>query len=239
MGRKISEPDLDNLRLSSSPRSVAHYGAHADNGGRWIKSGLNIFSLLVAAVVGALGIKIADNLPELWTTVSSAWQGPSCENTKNLKLVHGEISGTSFLPETATPSGTYRFDPARVADEDPGTAWVEGVDGFGEGQKLTITLPETYDVRFLCIVNGYPLEPKLFQRNGRVRTVDVRTDQGNLSGSTLNDPPGDDLLESQQLNIPAGPTTMIELTIKKVYPSLGQDRFEDTAVAEVAVYAAD
>ncbi|WP_431951433.1 NADase-type glycan-binding domain-containing protein [Nocardia lijiangensis] len=200
-----------------------------------MKAVLNIFTLLLAAVVGAVGVQIADNIPRFWTAISSVWRAPNCENPKGLRLVQGEATTSSVLPSTETPRGTFRYDAKNVLDNDSGTAWVEGVPGWGIGQQLTIQLPQTLDVRLVCVVNGLPLDDNLYRRNGRVKSFDVRTDRGERLDSRLTDEAID---VPQAIEIPPGPTARIELTVREVYVGKGQDRFDDTAVAEVLVYAA-
>ena len=68
------------------------------------------------------------------------------------------------------------YHPNYVGDDDPKTAWVEGVPGSGAGQwvRLQVTpLDGTTRVR-LKIRNGYQKSKELFAANARAKDVVVR-----------------------------------------------------------------
>lgn len=49
--------------------------------------------------------------------------------------------GASSALESENPLLISRYDPGKALDEDPATAWVEGVPGPGSGEKYYIALP--------------------------------------------------------------------------------------------------
>ncbi|MFG3621486.1 NADase-type glycan-binding domain-containing protein [Nocardia sp. NPDC047654] len=205
----------------------------------WTGTMAHIASLLVAAIVGAVGVKIADNIPHFWVKLSSPWREPTCENPKGLEVVTpSEATASSALPPTDTNIATFSFDANLTIDDDTGTAWAEGAPEWGTGERLKLILPATRDVQLLCVINGYPLEEDLFWRNGRVESFNVRTASGERLDSRLPDATKGHIETPQKLDIPPGPTNWIELEINKVYKAKGQIRYKDTTVAEVKVYSA-
>src|SRR6185312_7841553 len=78
-------------------------------------------------------------------------------------LRSASASATSFL-QNDWNRYQENYHPSYVLDENPATAWVEGVDGYGEGQSLTLPLSPLSSARALRlrIWNGYQKSKDLF-----------------------------------------------------------------------------
>ena len=69
-----------------------------------------------------------------------------------------------------------------LIDENPATAWVEGVDGYGEGETLDFCMACNFDydcgsenIYKINIVNGYAKNETTFKNNSRVKELEVHT----------------------------------------------------------------
>ena len=99
------------------------------------------------------------------------------------------LQGKSFGPGYGASSvldaqeGIYRsrYDVDKAMDEDPATAWVEGVAGPGEGESYWIGLEHYPEA--LGFINGYAKNRSLFDKNYRVQSLKVQVFAAvNLSG---------------------------------------------------------
>lgn len=73
------------------------------------------------------------------------------------------------------------YSVENLVDGNPATAWVEGVDGYGEGQTLEFCMACNYDyacgaeqISKIHIVNGYAKNEATFKNNSRVNELEVR-----------------------------------------------------------------
>lgn len=104
--------------------------------------------------------------------VSIDWRTKKEEKKSNeLGFFHNPCSqGTTPLHASSTlksqGSKTYKLE--NVADEDPMTAWVEGVKGYGIGEWF-----EVKAITVNTIYNGYQSSIKNFQSNSRVKRFKV------------------------------------------------------------------
>lgn len=167
----------------------------------------------------------------------SALAEPDCEDPRGLHLVSGvEAASSSALTESDPVTLEH---PAGLAiDGDLGTSWVEGVEGLGKDEALTLTLPGRPDVQLVCVINGYAKSEALYLRNARVRQFNVKTDQGEMP-AMLRQKPLADYAAYQSLPIPKGSTNKIVLTIAIAVGGVGGDRAADTSVSEVEIWAKD
>jgi hypothetical protein len=123
--------------------------------------------------------------------------------------------------------------PLYVADDDPTTAWTEGVPGDGVGQWLRLrfaSMKGATKVR-LRIRNGYQKSPKLFAANERARKVTFKL----LPGGTTIDAELTDAEGWQEVVLPqtAGPLFGVEMKIDSVYRGA---KYEDLCISDVQVF---
>lgn len=86
----------------------------------------------------------------------------------DFKRLHAErATSTSFL-ESNWNKYQENYHPTYVLDDDPATAWVEGADGDGLGESLTIRVSPLKKARAvrLVITPGYQKSKALFAANG-------------------------------------------------------------------------
>lgn len=85
------------------------------------------------------------------------------------------------------PQSGNKYGPANLFDNNSETAWVEGVPGRGEGQRLSFDFANHRDVTTLYLMNGYAKSDRTFTRNSRVRDLKITGSTGVQSVVTLSD----------------------------------------------------
>lgn len=151
-------------------------------------------------------------------------------------LRSASASATSFLQNNWNRY-QENYHPSYVLDENPATAWVEGVDGYGEGQSLTLPLSPLSSARALRlrIWNGYQKSKDLFAKNSAPRKIRV----------TVLDPTGSEVVgQDAELQYAWGPQTVIvdippkrgvsaiRIAIVSVHPGT---KYKDTCISDVLV----
>ena len=126
------------------------------------------------------------------------------------------------------------YHPNYAADDDPKTAWTEGVKGNGEGEWLRVPLTRlegTTHVR-LRLRNGYHKSKGLYAANARPRAVTVELQPSGVTQAVELK----DVMEWQEVVVeqPAGPLEAVKLSIRTVYPGR---KYEDTCLSDVEVFA--
>jgi hypothetical protein len=123
----------------------------------------------------------------------------------------------------------------RIEDGRARTAWVEGVDGDGVGERVVFTLDpdglprgETVPLWGFEVVNGYARDERTWRNNSRVREMLLRVDGRPVRRIVLND-----TMRPQHVTfdgVPVGGGSEISLEIRSVYRG---DRYADTAISEL------
>ncbi|MBM7117443.1 NADase-type glycan-binding domain-containing protein [Archangium primigenium] len=151
------------------------------------------------------------------------------------RLYSAEASATSFLRNNWNKY-QENYHPSYVLDDDPKTAWVEGADGDGVGESLTIPLSSLASARAvrLVIFNGYQKSPALLAANAAPKQlfVTVRGPGGTPSASQQL------MLEKkmgpQSVDIPVkGGVSEVVLSVHSVHPG---SKYRDTCISDVRVF---
>ncbi len=151
------------------------------------------------------------------------------------QLHAAEASATSFLRNNWNKY-QENYHPSYVLDDDPKTAWVEGAEGDGVGESLTLPLSSLASARAvrLVIFNGYQKSPALLAANAAPKqlTVTVRGPAGTPSATqqlTLERKMG-----PQSFDIPVkGGVAEVVLTVDSVHPG---SKYRDTCISDVRVF---
>jgi hypothetical protein len=138
---------------------------------------------------------------------------------------------SSFLP----PQGSNVYDVLRIEDGRAGTAWVEGVEGDGVGERVVFTLDdaglprgESVPLWGFEVVNGYARDERTWRANNRVRELLLHVDGRPVQRVVLHD-----TMTPQHVTfdgVPVGAGSEITLEIRSVYRG---DRYTDTAISEL------
>ena len=157
---------------------------------------------------------------------------------KKLSIVFAEAS--SALNVTSKDHATYVA--GNVCDGNYKTAWVEGVDGNGEGQSIVLHLDGIHKISCLKIYNGYLKTKRRYAINGRIETALVDYGNGHQQKVNLN------LLNLPEEEVDFAPDEMgetvidpgfdcetdtITITIMSVVQG---SKYTDTAISEIEVF---
>jgi hypothetical protein len=128
------------------------------------------------------------------------------------------------------------YQPNYVADDNPATAWVEGVAGVGVGERLTLQVGPARGASAVTVRlrAGYQKSEGLLKANAapkRVR-IDARSATGVVATGELSLPRAMGWQELR-LDLPADSTlSAVEITILEVHPG---SKYADTCISDVAV----
>jgi hypothetical protein len=152
-------------------------------------------------------------------------EGPPVERRLHL----AQVEASSYLVNDWNKF-QENYLPLYVGDDDPSTAWNDGVDGSPVGQwlRLHVTpLAGSSQVR-LRVRNGYQKNAKIFAANARLHRVTVvLLPSGVKKDLDLADAQGwQDLLVTQ----PPGPLEAVELRVQSIYEGA---KYDDLAISDV------
>jgi hypothetical protein len=148
------------------------------------------------------------------------------------------VTASSELP----PQDGNTYLASNVDDIDPATAWVEGVEGWGIGESLTVSFipwegsQVATSTHGLTIQNGYAKSPEIWERNGRVHLLAIYLNEGLAFVAELQDtwlPQSVQWYEQGSLRLSNGDA--ITLEILSVYEGT---MFEDTAISGLMFWGA-
>ncbi|RKG83520.1 NADase-type glycan-binding domain-containing protein [Corallococcus terminator] len=149
------------------------------------------------------------------------------------------VTASSFL-ENGWNKHEQNYLPLYIADEDPTTAWVEGVKGRGEGESIewwgpSLTKAKSYR---LFVRNGFQKTDKLFRANARPRNVKLEPlVQGETGPQTTGTPLEVELKDVrgwQEVVLPVpAKVEGVRLTLVTTYPG---SAYEDTCLSDLRVY---
>ena len=152
-----------------------------------------------------------------------------------LEPVHAYAS--SYL----SPSGkkyAVNYHPIYALDGDPETAWVEGAEGHGQGERWSVSLmlPDKMSRELrVRIRNGYPKTDELFRANGAIQVLDVKISaseehmESRLSLENTSD------WQEVLIDLPdwGEPIIDVEFIVQSVYAG---EKYEDTCLSDVEFY---
>lgn len=142
------------------------------------------------------------------------------------------VTATSAL----APDGGITYDPENMVDDDLSTAWNSDNSGSdGRGERLTFRFAEPVDLEAVQFVNGYAKSPDLYDKNHRVRELQIQTDTQSQRVTLL------DTTDPQEIAFEFGFTSKVVLEILDVYPGSGlfdnPELTPDLALTEVGFIA--
>jgi hypothetical protein len=137
---------------------------------------------------------------------------------------------------TLAPQGMISYSVMNLIDDRPGTAWVEGADGAGKGERVSFELePNAQDSTLVFVVdgvriqNGFCRTEAVFNKNSRVKSLGVL-----INGQLLGHLPLNDQMEVQDFKLPQlqviKPGEEIIFEIQDTYKG---GAYEDTCISEL------
>ena len=116
-------------------------------------------------------------------------------------------------------------------DGDKETAWNSNGSEVGNGPGITLTFSFTkpQHIGEIRLRNGYQESDEVYKENGRIKLLDVTSDDRTATWNLKDEQPPQTLQEDL-----VSLTSQIALTVRKVYPG---KRYLDLAVSEITFLA--
>ena len=151
--------------------------------------------------------------------VGASWQLYSRRFTAKASSWLKEADGSEHPPEA-------------LRDANRSTAWVEGAEGDGIGEHVTLTLDKPSNVRRMGIVNGFVRSRELYFANNRIWWLAVSVN----GGKSFSVEVPDERLEHKYFWIDLPKTSGLVKTIKLEIAAIRQgSAYKDTALSEVVL----
>lgn len=132
-----------------------------------------------------------------------------------------DVSASSYLSEK-----NIKHVPDRIMDGDTTTAWVEGVEGNGEGESITFTFGDLYVVSDIKIWNGYQKSEDLYYKNARTSELELEFSDGSTERISLQDMASG----FQEFALERHITSYVKVKIVSTYDG---SKYEDTVISEI------
>lgn len=168
------------------------------------------------------------------TAASQPKTPPSQDIESRLYPPASGLEASSFL-ESEKGAPYLKYHPNYAMDGDPQTAWNEGAPSSGAGEWLKLSIGEDaslYNISQLRIrlLNGYQKSEELYEKNSRIKTLQVTINGSQKETFTLPDDQ-----EWQELLFPLPKITLesIELKVLDVYEG---KKYQDLCISEVELY---
>ena len=101
---------------------------------------------------------------------------------------------TYCVSSVLKPQFGNSYDAQNLFNASTGTAWVEGREGNGVGEWITVEFDAMRVVKSINVQNGYQKNNDIFQKNNRVRQLRAVFSQGETQTFILRDRLGSELL---------------------------------------------
>lgn len=204
---------------------------------------------LSAAIIGIVAGVVTTILSSVMLLVitpklQERMQPASCENPRGLDLLSITADDIETDIQEHEMEGSQSYDKSNLVDHNSSTAWIEGHEGaggaeFAHGKAIRFSFGQSVNLRLICVVNGWAASWDLYEKNARLRLVDVSTQQGDAEESPLPDKNEEEFGAYQSLSFPSGSTTFVEMTIHTALPGRGPERANDLAISEIEFWVAD
>ena len=171
--------------------------------------------------------------PAAGDTKGAGGPGQPTHNWKPLRSA--SATATSFLQNNWNRY-EENYHPSYVLDENPATAWVEGADGFGENEAITLplTVRRARAIR-LRIWNGYQKSMHLWTKNAMPQRVRITVLDGDAEEVVSTERELARQLGPQEVvvELPRGRgLAAVRLTILSVYEG---EKYDDTCISDILV----
>ena len=125
---------------------------------------------------------------------------------------------------------SMNYKVENVIDDNPSTAWIEGVSDDGIGQFIQFSSNNTFRVDKIDIINGFSKNQKTYMKNNRVKKVIIEFSDKSQQVYELED----NNMEYQTIDIGGINKNSVKVIIQEVYTN-GRV-YKDTCISEISVY---
>lgn len=134
------------------------------------------------------------------------------------------IGATVEASSTLEPADAYHT--LYLVDSRTDFGWVEGAEGTGVGETLTITLDEPVELHGLTLWNGYHRSADHHAKNARLKKATLSFDTGSVEVAVP------DTMRPSKLEFPPVTTRTVTLRIDE---ATAGSRYEDLVISELAL----
>jgi hypothetical protein len=134
---------------------------------------------------------------------------------------------TYCVSSVLKPQFGNSYDAANLFNASTGTAWVEGRQGNGVGEWVTVEFDSFRVVKSINVQNGYQKNSDIFQKNNRVRQLRAVFSQGETQTLILSDRFGAELLYLKPVK-----AYWVKFIIDDVWTG---NKYSDTAITKLLV----
>ena len=152
-------------------------------------------------------------------------------NTQTLPKTYGVIPIRRIEASSEFVENGFTYKAERLIDGDKRTCWVEGADGFGIGEIITLYLDGTYDVSKMSITGGWAVNKEYFDHNAKPRVMYVYFSSSPYEYYTVT---LDETMSTQNFQIDERGVKWVQFEIADVYP--GHEDVFDTCISELTLY---
>ena len=125
---------------------------------------------------------------------------------------------------------SMNYKVENVIDDNPSTAWIEGVSDDGIGQFIQFSSNNTFRVDKIDIINGFSKIQKTYMKNNRVKKVIIEFSDKSQQVYELED----NNMEYQTIDIGGINTNSVKVIIQEVYTNGRVYKY--TCISEISVY---
>ncbi len=161
---------------------------------------------------------------------------PCIASAGTFQQLHAEQASASSFLKSNWNKYEENYHPSYVLDDDPKTAWVEGAEGDGIGESLTIPLSNLASARAVRVVifNGYQKSQGLLTANAAPKQLTVTVRGGGERETGRKQLTLERKLGPQSFEIPVtGGVMDVVLTIDSVHAG---SKYKDTCISDVQVF---
>lgn len=172
---------------------------------------------------------------------------PVPEDTQAVTETAPEDADADITPDSVeassvlAPQGKKSYTGKKLIDGKYSTAWVEGVEGVGIGESITLHWKNAVSVSGLALYNGYLASKELYDKNGKV--TKVRVDFGNdtiiekdIYVSDITDFGKDSIEKNCATYINLDEAVSTDRIIITILDAEMGTECDDTAISEIQVY---
>lgn len=146
------------------------------------------------------------------------------------KVISNLITWDNVYASSHLIQKSMNYKVENVIDDNPSTAWIEGVSDDGIGQFIQFSSNNTFRVDKIDIINGFSKNQKTYMKNNRVKKVIIEFSDKSQQVYELED----NNMEYQTIDIGGINTNSVKVIIQEVYTN-GRV-YKDTCISEISVY---
>lgn len=146
------------------------------------------------------------------------------------KVTSNPITWDNVYASSHLVQKSMNYKVENVVDNNPSTAWIEGVSDDGIGQFIQFSSNNTFRVDKIDIINGFSKNQKTYMKNNRVKKVIIEFSDKSQQVYELED----NNMEYQTIDIGGINTNSVKVIIQEVYTN-GR-LYKDTCISEISVY---